>query len=706
MKKHILLTCLTILFIQMSKAIKAPKAEQHPFTITNHGDTVIDYYYWLNQYWLEGPQKDKVIDYLQAENDYAQQILAPTEPLQEQLYQEIIGRIKKTDESVPYFENDYWYITKVIEEQEYPVYVRRRGNMDAPDELLLDVNQMAEGHDYFHVSNLKISPDNQFLAYGVDTVGRRVYTTYFKNLNTGEILKDEIHHTSANLEWAQDSKTVFYSTQDRKTLRNDKVWTYQIGTGNAPELVFEEKDVTFYTYVNKTKSNRFIQIVSESTDSKEIRYIFSDQPASKFSIFLEREDNHLYEVDDFEDNFYILTNWDAENYRLMKCPIHQSTNKSNWESVIAHREQVLIEEVEIFKNYLVISEVENAVTHIRIIPWSQPLNESYIPFDATTYVAGIGYNPEFNTNQLRIYYQSLITPSTHYEYSMNTKEQKILKQQEVLGGFNSDDYITERLWATAQDGTKIPISIAYKKGFKKEGLQPLLLYGYGSYGSSSDPYFSVSRLSLLDRGFAYAIAHVRGGEEMGRKWYLEGKKLNKKNTFTDFIDCAEFLIKEGYTHPEHLYAHGGSAGGLLMGAIANMRPELWNGIISDVPFVDVLTTMLDETIPLTTGEYDEWGNPNNEESYFYIKSYSPYNNIEAKAYPNMMINTGLHDSQVQYFEPAKYVAKLRSLKTDDNILLLNCDMSSGHGGQSGRFQRLKEIARDYAFLLMLEKIDQ
>lgn len=690
----------------MSKAVEAPKAEIRPYPLTHHGDTIVDNYYWLNDYWLEGPQKEKVIAYLNAENSYAEKILAPTKDLQEELYQEILGRIKQTDESVPYFENGYWYITKVIEHKEYPVYVRRKGDMSAPEELLLDVNQMAEGHDYFQVSNLTISPDNQFLAYAVDTVGRRVYTTYFKNLNTGETLQEVIPYTSANLEWAQDSETVFYSTQDNKTLRNDKIWTYQLGKKGIYKLIYEEKDVTFYTYVDKTKSNRFIQIVCESTDSKEIRYISADAPESKFEIFSERTDNHLYEVFDFENSFYILTNWDAENFRLMKTPIDAPTHRDNWVNVIEHREEVLLEEVEIFKNYLVLSEVKNAVTHIRIIPWDQPQKEYYIPFEADTYVAGIGYNPEFNTDQLRFYYQSLITPSTHYEFNMNTKEQKTLKQQEILGRFNSTDYITERLWATAQDGTKIPISIAYKKGFKKDGKQPLLLYGYGSYGSSSDPYFSVSRLSLLNRGFAYAIAHVRGGEEMGRQWYLDGKKSKKINTFTDFIDCAEFLINEGYTTSQHLYAHGGSAGGLLMGAVVNMRPELWNGILSDVPFVDVLTTMLDETIPLTTGEYDEWGNPNDRDSYFYIKSYSPYNNIEHQAYPNIMINTGLHDSQVQYFEPAKYVAKMRTLKTDDNILILNCDMTSGHGGQSGRFQRLKEIARDYAFLLLLENINK
>lgn len=704
MKKNYLLISLALLSGGIMHAQEAPKAAKYPHTMTNHGDKRVDDYYWMNEYWLDGPKKQEVVDYLNAENAYTEKIMEPTKALQESLYNEILGRIKQTDESVPYFENGYWYITKTEEGKEYPIYVRKKGSMDAPEELLLDVNKMAEGYDYYSVGGLNISPDNKILAYGVDTVSRRQYTIYFKDLVTGETRKENIPNTSANLVWAQDNKTVFYGTKDEKTLRSDKIWSFQLGSTKPAKLVFTEKDETYSTFVNKTKSDKYIQIISGSTLSSEVRFIRADQPAAKFQVFLPREEDHLYSITDYEDNFYIVTNWKAQNFRLMKSPAGVPAKKETWIEVIPNRSDVLLEDIEIFKNYLVLTEVKNANTNIRVIPWKNPASEYYIPFDADAYVAGVGYNPEFNTDKIRIYYQSMATPSTQYEYDMNTKERTILKQQEVLGDFKPENYTTKRLWATAKDGTKIPISIVYKNGFKMDGSQPLLLYGYGSYGASMDPYFSTTRLSLLDRGFAYAIAHIRGGQEMGRQWYEDGKMFKKMNTFTDFIDCADFLIKEGYTTPKHLYANGGSAGGLLMGAIVNLRPDLWNGVISDVPFVDVVTTMLDETIPLTTGEYDEWGNPNNKDSYFYMKSYSPYDNIQAKKYPNLMINTGLHDSQVQYFEPAKYIAKLRELKTDNNILILNCDMTTGHGGRSGRFQRLKEVARDYSFFLMLEGI--
>lgn len=697
---------ITLLLYHMTAAQKKiPQAQKIPHSITHHGDTRVDNYYWLNQYWLDGPQKEEVIHYLQEENTYAEEALSSTKELQEKLFQEFLDRIKKTDESVPYFENGYWYITKVEDEKEYLIYVRKKESLEAPEELLLDVNQMAEGHEYFQAAGMRVSPDNKILAYSVDSQSRRIYTTYFKNLDTGEILPDTLTHTSANLEWAADSKTVFFSTQDEKTLRNDKIWKYTLGDHESRKLIFHEEDDTFYTYIDKTKSNRFILIVSESTLSTEVQLIKADEPDAGFKTFQEREKDHLYQVFDSDENFYILTNWNAPNYRLMSVPIKQSTTKENWRDIIPHREQVLLEDIEVFSEHLVLSEVKNANTHLRVIPWNQADKEYYIPFSADAYVAGLAYNPEYNTNLLRFYYQSMVTPPSQYDINMDTQEQKLLKQQEVLGGFNESDYITERLWATARDGQKVPISIVYHKSFQKDASHPLLLYGYGSYGHSMEPLFSFARISLLNRGFAYAIAHIRGGEEMGRSWYLNGKMFDKINTFTDFIDCADFLVEQKYTQSKHLYAQGGSAGGLLMGAVANMRPELWNGMISDVPFVDVLTTMLDESIPLTTGEYDEWGNPHHEESYHYIKSYSPYDNIQAKDYPNMMINTGLHDSQVQYFEPAKYVAKLRELKTDDNLLILNCDMNTGHGGQSGRFQRLKEIARDYAFIFMLEQIN-
>lgn len=687
------------------QAQNPPVCKQIPHEMTIHGDTRVDKYYWLNDYWLNGPLKDSVVEYLNAENAYQESVMAPTKDLQEKLYNEMLARIKQTDESVPYFYNGYWYITKTEEAKEYPIYVRRKGSMDAPEELLLDVNQMAEGYEYYSVSGLTVSPDNTMLAFGVDTVSRRQYTIYFKNLLTGQILAENIPNTSANIVWAKDSKTVFYSTKDELTLRNDKVWRYEVGAEKAPELVFLEKDETFVTFVGKTKSEAYITILSYSTLSSELRFIPSDQPKAAFTVLLPRESNHLYMVDHFGDNFYIRTNWQAQNFRLMKAPAGKSTPKEQWQEVVAHRPDVLLEGMEIFEQHLVLTERSNALTGLRIIPW-EGAGEHYIQFAESAYVAGLAYNPDFHTQKLRYTYTSMTTPSSQYEYDMVTRQQVLLKRQEVLGGYDPANYRTERLWATARDGVKVPISIVYHKDFKKDGTQPLLLYGYGSYGASTDPYFSSMRLSLLDRGFAFAIAHIRGGEEMGRQWYEDGKMFKKMNTFTDFIDCAEFLIAEKYTSKGKLYAYGGSAGGLLMGAVVNLRPDLWNGVISAVPFVDVVTTMLDERIPLTTGEYDEWGNPNNKDSYFYMKSYSPYDNIEAKAYPNMLITTGLHDSQVQYFEPAKYVAKLREMKTDNNILIMHCDMSTGHGGSSGRFKRLREVARDYAFLLMLEGITQ
>ena len=706
MNKNLFIFSLALSLNSMTQAQTPPKCEQQPYVMTKHGDTRTDKYYWLNDYWLDGPQKEKVITYLHAENAYTDTVFnKPTEALQEKLYNELVGRIKQTDQSVPFFENGYWYITKTEEGKEYPIYVRKKGSMDAPEELLLDVNKMAEGFEYYSVAGLEVSPDNKILAYGVDTVSRRQYTIYFKNLVTGETYQEAIPNTSANIAWAADSKTIFYSTKDELTLRNNKIWRYGLGSRHKAEMVFEEKDETYTTYVSKTKSNAYIFITSNSTLSSEVRFIKADQPSDKFVVFLPREADHLYDISHFGDHFYITTNWKANNFRLMKAPAGQPAAKEKWQEVIAHRPDVLLEDVEVFKDYLVLTEVSQANTHIRIKPWNGS-EEHYLAFGESAYVAGVSYNPEFDTPLLRFYYQSMTTPASQYEYNMATREQKLLKRQEILGGYNPVNYKTERLWATAKDGTKIPISIVYRKDFERNGQHPLLLYGYGSYGASMDPYFSSSRISLLDRGFAFAIAHIRGGQEMGREWYDNGKMFVKMNTFTDFIDCADFLIKENYTTPEHLYANGGSAGGLLMGVIANLRPELWNGIISDVPFVDVVTTMLDETIPLTTGEYDEWGNPNNKDSYFYMKSYSPYDNIEAKAYPNMLVVTGLHDSQVQYFEPAKYVAKLRELKTDNNLLLLYCDMSTGHGGSSGRFKRLKEAARDYAFYLMLEKITE
>lgn len=679
-----------------------PICELKPQVLEQFGDKREDPYYWLNQYWLKGPDAPKVVQYLEAENAYYNQVMKPFEGLQETLYQEMVGRIKQTDQSVPYFRNGYWYITKTEAGQEYAVYTRRKGTMDAPEELLINGNQLGAGKSYFALGGMSVSPNNKILAYGVDTVSRRKYRIHFKDLTTGQMLVDEIPVTTGGVTWANDNKTVFYTQQNETTLRSERVMKHVLGTPvSQDELVYYEADETFSVGIGKTKSEAYIFIESESTLSSELRYIKADQPQESFQVFLPRQKDLLYTVDHYQDDFYIVTNWQARNFRLMKCPI-KKTAQSAWIEVIPHREQVLLEGIQIFSRYLVVSERSNALTQIRIQEWKSK-KEHYLDFGEQAYVAGVGYNPEFNTEKLRFSYQSMATPPTTYDYHMQEKKKTILKQLEVVGGYDPSQYTTERLWVTAGDGTRVPMSIVYKKGFRKNGQSPLLLYGYGSYGVSTDPTFSISRLSLLDRGFAFAIAHVRGGQEMGRSWYEDGKMFKKKNTFTDFIDCAEYLIKEKYTSPAHLYASGGSAGGLLMGAVVNMRPDLWNGIIAAVPFVDVVTTMLDESIPLTTSEFDEWGNPKNKESYDYMKSYSPYDNVTRKSYPNMLVTTGLHDSQVQYFEPAKWVAKLRTYKTDSNLLLLQTNMEAGHGGASGRFRRLKETARDYTFLLSLEQ---
>lgn len=680
---------------------KIPIAPKKPVTLEIHGDKRVDDYYWLNDYWLKGPDSDRVIEYLDQENAYFDDVMKPTLALQDKLYKEIVGRIKQQDQSVPYFKNGYWYITKTEKGKEYPVYVRKKRTLDAVEELLLDVNKLAEGKDYCSVIGLTVSPDNKILAYSVDTVSRRNYTVYFRNLETGELLPDIIPVAAGGIRWAADNKTLFYTNKNQLTLRSESISRHTLGTsaGND-QVVFFETDETFSVGVSKTKSERFIIIHSSSTLSSEVRYLDASDPYGEFNLFLKRESNHLYEIEHYENGFFIHTNWNALNFRLMKCSLH-ATTKENWKEVIPARADVLLEGMEVFRDYLVLSERTQASTLLRVIA-QESTADNYITFNESAYVASVAYNPEYITNKLRFSYQSMKTPPSTFEYNMADGRQTLLKQQEIMGGYNPGDYVTERLWAEAKDGTQIPVSIVYRNGFKKDGTQPLLLYAYGSYGISIDPAFHISRLSLLDRGFAFAIAHIRGGQEMGRQWYEDGKMFKKMNTFTDFIDCADYLIANNYTSREHLYASGGSAGGLLMGAVVNMRPDLWHGIITSVPFVDVVTTMLDESIPLTTGEFDEWGNPKNQDSYFYMKSYSPYDNLAKKEYPNMLVVTGLHDSQVQYFEPAKYVAKLRELKTDKNILIMHCNMSVGHGGASGRFQRIKETARDYAFLLMLE----
>jgi len=680
--------------------MKAPTAAIKPKTFEKFGDIRVDNYFWLND--RENPE---VIDYLNSENDYYNKSTNDTKKFQADLFNEMKSRIKEDDASVPYLYNGYYYITRFEKGQDYPIYSRKKSSLTAPEEIMFNGNEMAKGHAFFQLSGISISNDNQFAVFALDVVGRRIYTLQIKNLITGEILADKMENATGNVTWANDNKTIFYTRQDEKTLRSDKVYKHKLGDDTAKDvLVYFEKDDTFNVGVSKSKSKKYITIGCSSTLTDEFRMILADEPDSEFKVFQERIRGLEYSVSHYGDSFYIVTNADdAVNFKLMKTP-ENATSKTNWKDLIAHREDVLIEGIDIFKDYLVISERSNGLNKIRIMPWSGK-GEYYLPFDIETYTCYTTTNVDFDTDILRYGYQSMATPASVIDFNMKTKTKEIKKEQQVLGGkFDKKNYIEERIWATATDGTKVPMSIVYRKGLKKDGKNPLLQYAYGSYGNSLDPWFSSTRLSLLDRGFVYAIAHIRGGEDLGRQWYEDGKLLKKKNTFTDFIDCSKYLIAEKWTSAEHLYAEGGSAGGLLMGVVANMAPQLYNGIIAPVPFVDVMTTMLDDTIPLTTGEYDEWGNPNEKESYDYMRSYSPYDNVKAQDYPNMYVSTGLHDSQVQYWEPAKWVAKLRVTKTNDKQLFLDTNMDAGHGGASGRFEALKELAKEFTFLLDLEKI--
>ena len=685
---------------KMSDKVQPPVAKIVPKTLEKHGDKRIDNYYWLNE--RENPE---VIDYLNKENEYYQKSTAHTKQLQDDLFLEMKGRIKEDDSSVPYFYNGYYYITRYETGKDYPIYSRKKGSLEAKEEILFDCNEMAKGHSYFNLGGLNISEDNKWAAFGVDLVSRRQYTIQIKNLETGEILPVKLENTTGGSTWAGDNKTLFYTRKDAKTLRSDKIYKHTLGTeATADIMVFHEKDDTFGTFVYKEKSKKYLVIGSSSTLTSEYQILEAKNPNGEFRLFQKRTRGLEYSISHYGDSFYIVTNKDkATNFKLMKTP-ETATSAENWKDLIGHRKDVLLEGIEIFKDYLVVEERSNGLNKIQIRPWNGK-GEYYLPFSSETYTAYTTTNVDFDTEILRYGYQSMATPSSVIDFNMRTQEKKVLKEQEVLGGkFDKNNYIEERIWATATDGTKVPISIVYKKGIKKDGKNPLLLYAYGSYGATMDPYFSSTRLSLLDRGFIYAIAHIRGGEDLGREWYENGKLLKKINTFTDFIDCSKFVIAEKYTSASHLYAEGGSAGGLLMGAIVNMAPELYNGVIAQVPFVDVVTTMLDDTIPLTTGEYDEWGNPNEKVYYDYMLSYSPYDQVKKQDYPNMYVSTGLHDSQVQYFEPAKWVAKLRVMKTNNKQLFLDTNMDAGHGGASGRFEALKELAKEFAFLLDLEKI--
>ncbi|RZS93604.1 S9 family peptidase [Aquimarina brevivitae] len=684
-----------------SKAkLKAPVAAKKPVELIKHADVRVDPYFWLKE-----RDSEEVLKYLQEENAYNEQMTEHTKVLQENLFQEMKGRIKEDDSSVPYKKNGYWYITRYEVGKNYPIYSRKKETLVTAEEIMFDCNVEAKGFEYFKMAGISVSPDNKLVAYGIDTVSRRNYTIRIKNLETGEIYPETIENTTGGCTWASDSKTLFYTRKDEETLRSDTVFRHQLGTPSTTDVeIYKEEDDTFNVFVYKTKSEKYIVIGSMSTLTSEYRILEADNPKGDFRVFQERIRGVEYGIAHYDTRFFILTNIDgATNFKLMETP-EAHTESSYWKDLIPHREDTLIEDVDIFKEYLVISERNNGLNKINIKRWDGT-EDYYLPFDNETYTAYVSTNPEFDTTILRYSYNSLITPNSVIDFDMKTKQKEVKKEQEVLDpNFSKDNYHSERVWATAKDGTKIPISLVYRKDLQRDGTNPLLQYGYGSYGSTIDPYFSSVRLSLLDRGFIYAIAHIRGSEYLGREWYEQGKLLQKMNTFTDFIDCSKYLIAEKYTSNQHLYAMGGSAGGLLMGAVMNMAPELYNGVVAAVPFVDVVTTMLDESIPLTTGEYDEWGNPNESEYYFYMKQYSPYDQVKPQQYPNILITTGYHDSQVQYWEPAKWVAKLRELKTDTNLLLFHTNMDAGHGGASGRFDALKEVAEEYAFLLDLEGI--
>ena len=704
-KKIFLVTlCLTILCIltamgqKRQEIMRQPVARIVPEKLEKHGHIRIDNYYWLRK-----RNNTNVIDYLKAENEYTDSLMAHTKVLQDALFEEFKGRIKQTDISVPYKMGDYFYYTRYEEEKEYPIYCRRKDSLENDEEVMLNVNVMAEGHEFFALVRPKINLSQDLIAFSVDTVGRRIYTIKFKNLTTGKLLEDEIPDVTGNVAWANDNKTLFYSKQDHTTLRSNRIYRHVLGTEHIKDkLIFEETDETFRCHVFKTRSKKYVMIRSSQTLSTEYRYIDANDPNGEFKVFLPRRKDHEYFVDHYKNYFYIVTNDQAKNFRLMKT-LTNKTAQEHWQEVIPHRNEVFLEYIVIFKDQLVVVERKKGLIHMRIRPWSGE-EEHYIDFGEPAYMASASRNYDFENPIFRYDYTSMTTPNSVYDYNMVTRKKTLLKQEEILGGFDSNNYQTDRIYAKANDGTEIPISIVFRKGIKKDGSNPLLLYGYGSYGRSRDASFSSYRISLLDRGFIFGIAHIRGGEELGRQWYEDGKLLKKKNTFTDFIACAEHLIKEKYTNTDKLFAQGRSAGGLLMGAILNMRPELFKGVISTVPFVDVLTTMLDESIPLTTNEYDEWGNPNEKEYYDYILSYSPYDNIEVMDYPNILVITSLHDSQVQYWEPAKWVAKLRALKKDDNRLLLRTKMKAGHGGVSGRYKLYHETAFQYAFLLDLTGI--
>ncbi|HZS49784.1 MAG TPA: S9 family peptidase [Bryobacterales bacterium] len=674
--------------------LKPPAAKTVPKTSTIHGDTRVDEYSWLRE-----RSNPEVIRYLEEENRYTEAVMKHTEPLQAALYEEMRRRIKETDLSVPEKIDNYFYYQKTVEGQQYPVFCRKRDAQDAPEEIILDQNALAAGHNYFRLGVHQPSPNHRLFAFSTDTNGSETYTLALKDLSTGELLKDQIPETYYGLAWGNDNKTFFYTTLD-PAKRPYRLFRHTVGTDPAHDkLVYEEKDEKFFVHISKTRSRKYILLTLESETSSEVRYLSADEPTGEFRVVEPRRPNVEYGVEHHGDRFFIVTNENAKNFKLMDAPVSDPSRR-NWKEVIPHREAVKLDGVDAFENHLVIYERENGLRKMRIRNMSTGEIRA-VDFPEPVYTFFPATNPEFHTHLLRFNYTSLVTPRSVFDYDMNTGRRELKKQYEVLGGYEPERYQSERVFAQAPDGASVPISLVYKKGLARDGKNPLLLYAYGAYGLSTDPVFSPDRLSLLDRNFIFAIAHVRGGGEMGRSWYENGKLLHKKNTFTDFIACAEHLIAEGYTAKDRLVIYGGSAGGLLIGAVLNMRPELFKIAIAKVPFVDVINTMLDESLPLTVTEFEEWGNPKEKQYYDYMKSYAPYENVAAKAYPHMLVTTGLNDPRVSFWEPAKWVARLRKVKTDENVLLLKTNMGAGHGGASGRYDRLKETAFEYAFILDL-----
>ena len=693
------------LFGCMSKIKSPPSATTKPHELTMHGDTRIDNYYWMR---LTDDQKNakdldsqtqEVVDYIAQENKYTQSNLSHTKKLQNTIFEEMVSRIKKDDESVPYLKNGYYYYSRFEKDLEYRIHCRKQGSLDAEEEIILDENALAKGYDYFSIGGMSISPDNKWLAFGVDTVSRRVYEVRFKNLKTGDILETSIENSTGSVAWANDNQTVFYTSKNETTLLGEKIWRHKLGTENSDVMVYHETDETFYNGVYRSKSGKFIIIYHSSTLLTDYQILNASNPNGEFKRFTPRDFDHEYSIDHYKDRFYITTNWKAKNNRLMQTPDNK-TDISNWKEVLPHRETVHLLSLEVFKDHLVINERKNGLRQLRMIN-QETGNDEYIKFDEETFTSWISVNEEFDTDILRFSYSSLVTPTSTYDYNMNSGQRSLLKQDEVVGGYDSDKYTSKRMYAAARDGNSVPISIVYRKDLKEEEAQNLLLYGYGAYGNTIDPFFSSSRLSLLDRGFIYAIAHIRGGQVFGRQSYDDGKMLNKKNTFYDFIDAGKYLVTEKITNSDKLFAVGGSAGGLLIGAVVNMEPTLWKGAIAAVPFVDAVTTMADPTIPLTTGEWKEWGDPRIKKYYDYILSYSPYDQITDTKFPNLLVTSGYYDSQVQYWEPLKYVAKLRDSWQGDSKLYLHMNMEAGHSGKSGRFRRYRESALEYAFLLDL-----